>query len=394
MLKINGGCVKKLLLLLMGFLLVLVSTSCQENTRLKWKLKLGPNCTAPAVAEDGTVYVGCMDGRLYAIKTDEEIKWQDTIYSARFNDLAVGEDGTLYAGTRDGSIYTVSRDKKFNPVDTLSPPQAVSPHYCYDTRENEPAYLALADDGSVIIACNYMIFALDTLFYKFELRWNYNPPDVNHFEFPPAIGADGIVYVADIQGHLYAINPDGTTKWTQEIPGRVTTSPVIDKDGTIYIGSLDGSFHATNPDGSSKWRYIADEFISSPAAIGSDGTIYFGCGDGHIYALNNNGTLKWRYKTTGRYFTSPVVGANGVIYAGRAKAPPRTIYRNMFHKTPFIYAINPDGTLKWKYRVNASISNPTLAKDGTLYFTCSKYLYALQTSSPGLAESPWPKFGA
>ncbi len=57
-------------------------------------------------------------------------------------------------------------------------------------------------------------------------------------------------------------------------------------------------------------RY-APSIVSSPA-IASDGTIYFGTmiggSEGYIYALNPDGTLKWRY-LTGDYITSdPAIG--------------------------------------------------------------------------------------
>jgi outer membrane protein assembly factor BamB len=57
------------------------------------------------------------------------------------------------------------------------------------------------------------------------------------------------------------------------------------------------------------------------------------------------------------------------------------------------YILNADGTLAWQRLLGDDIcSSPTIAPDGTVYFTCyDGYLYALKGSSP-LADSPWPKF--
>jgi hypothetical protein len=44
--------------------------------------------------------------------------------------------------------------------------------------------------------------------------------------------ADGTIYVDDA-GDLYAINPDGTEKWTLPIPARWPSS-AVGADGTIY----------------------------------------------------------------------------------------------------------------------------------------------------------------
>ena len=61
-----------------------------------------------------------------------------------------------------------------------------------------------------------------------------------------------------------------------------------------------------------------------------------------------------------------------------------------------MYAINSDGTLSWKYghfSKSMSYSHIALSNDGTLYIANSDgCLYAIETDSPGLANSPWPKF--
>ncbi|MEO0150874.1 MAG: PQQ-binding-like beta-propeller repeat protein [candidate division WOR-3 bacterium] len=45
---------------------------------------------------------------------------------------------------------------------------------------------------------------------------------------------------------LYAINSDGTLKWTFTTGSTVKSSPAIGPDGTVYVGSLDGLLYAIN----------------------------------------------------------------------------------------------------------------------------------------------------
>jgi len=106
----------------------------------------------------------------------------------------------------------------------------------------------------------------------------------------------------------------------------INTSPAIASDGTIYVGvnqvdptngnPIQGYLFAYNPDGSFKWIYTLQKpnynpallpvFNSSTPTIGSDGTIYFGTaidnpggqgvgpvGSTYVYAINPDGTLKW-----------------------------------------------------------------------------------------------------
>ena len=57
---------------------------------------------------------------------------------------------------------------------------------------------------------------------------------------------------------------------------------------------------ALGAEGELKWRFEMGGSVSSSPAIGPDGTIYigaidFGSGGGHyIYAINPDGNLKWR----------------------------------------------------------------------------------------------------
>lgn len=48
--------------------------------------------------------------------------------------------------------------------------------------------------------------------------------------------------------------------------------------------------------------------------MGADGTIYMGSDDNRLYALNPDGTLKWFYQTDDLIRSSPAIGANGTIY--------------------------------------------------------------------------------
>jgi len=56
--------------------------------------------------------------------------------------------------------------------------------------------------------------------------------------------------------------------------------------------------------------------INSSPSIGFDGTIYIGASDYNLYAINPGGSLKWKYKTDNKINSSPAIGKNGFIYIG------------------------------------------------------------------------------
>ncbi len=188
----------------------------------------------------------------------------------------------------------------------------------------------------------------------------------------PAIGADGTIYIGSTPapafvgsiGHLYAVNPDGTQKWSFQSGGEVGSSPAVGIDGTIYVGdeeydsatrSTASHLYAVNPDGTQKWAFTTIAGVSSPA-VGADGTIYVGDPNGQLYAVNPDGTQKWVFPAVGGVFSAPAIGADGTIYVGSGDGA--------------LYAVTPGGTQEWVFAASAYdffASSPAVGADGTIY---------------------------
>ena len=75
---------------------------------------------------------------------------------------------------------------------------------------------------------------------------------------------------------------------------RSSPPPALGADGTIYVGSEDDNLYALTPNGALlKWKYATGSAIISSPALGADGTIYVGSNDDNLYAINQlqNGKL-------------------------------------------------------------------------------------------------------
>ncbi|KKG15272.1 hypothetical protein EO94_10270, partial [Methanosarcina sp. 2.H.T.1A.3] len=322
----------------------------QTNNKI-WSYTTGKYVyNSPVIGIDGTIYIGSIDKKIYALNRDGTLKWTYTTKGDIYGASTIGSDGTIYSTSYDGNLYALNSDG------TLK--------WSYPTR-NIYGSPAIGKNGTIYIGSyNCNLYALNS---DGTLKWTYKT-DSNIYN-SPAIGKDGTIYFGSYNTNLYALNPDGSLKWSYNIGGTSQSSPTIGSDGTIYIGSHDKKVYALNSDGTLKWTYTTGNSIVSSPAVGSDGTIYIGSNDKKVYALNPDGTLKWSYTTRNYISSSPAIGSDGTIYFGSGDKK--------------VYALNPDGTLKWSYTTgNVIQSSPAIGSDGTLYIGSNDYkLYAFRDAS-------------
>jgi outer membrane protein assembly factor BamB len=294
--------------------------------------------TTPAIASDGTIYVGFSTGgaspeahgTFYALDPQGQVRWSVDLGGGRqTSSPTLGPDGTLYVTSGAGKLFAIS-----------------------------PAGQTLwtAQTGPTVKAS-------------------------------PALGQDGTVYVASMNDKLYAVQPpqpglaEGTLAWTFQFgayPGTqpaVTATvpppgadgkgsgatPTIGPDGTIYIGADNSNMYAITPAGQLKWLFEAEREVAgiwSSAALSADGqTLFFGANKGGIYALRTtDGGLAWQYPILGSVYSSLTLDRNGVLYTGSTAG--HLIAIDSTSGTQVWDFTNPDSVAVW--------TAPALRSDGSV----------------------------
>lgn len=115
-----------------------------------------------------------------------------------------------------------------------------------------------------------------------------------------------------------------------------------------------------------KWTFPTSYNYGDPVPVfGADGTIYVVPNDNELYAINPDGSKRWKLSTGSFTSSPPALGPDGTIYVA---ADWRLL------------AVAPDGTKKWD--LDGIPGTPCIGSDGTLYVTGypgdgSKQLWAM-----------------
>jgi outer membrane protein assembly factor BamB len=137
----------------------------------------------------------------------------------------------------------------------------------------------------------------------------------------PAV-ADGVVYIADDSGVVWAVDEvSGAQIWHTPPLNPIYSSPAIFGTG-LLVGSDDGTLYFIDrASGSVLWTYRASGKVRSPPAV-VDGIAYFGSDSGMLYALDlTTGKSVWEQQMPGPVDRA-VSAADGLVFAGSGSTSP------------------------------------------------------------------------
>jgi outer membrane protein assembly factor BamB len=313
-----------------------------QSAKVQWTATLsGALHGGPSIAADGTIYVLTGDGKLAAVSTAGNVLWE-SLSGGTFGQTVgvIGKDGTIYAGASDGNLYAFVAGGGVKWTHSIS------------TGSVWPSP-AITGNGDILVnggTGGSSAFAIDA---TGKQLWQVTTG--GDILAAPAIGVDGTIYVASEDTKLYAVNPDGSTKWTYTATESIQ-SPVSAENGVVYFAGKPTVCGVTASSGALLWNTPTAADATIPA-VAADGTVYAGDTSGVFYAFDGqSGAIKWQLTLTAfDVAVQPVVGADGLIYVGATDGT--------------FYAIAPYGKVSWQLSTGSPIRGAVaMGADGTLYF--------------------------
>ena len=344
---------------------------------VKWTVKTdGSSVSHPAIAPDGTIYIGTSTGA-QAFSPDGKELWKSPL--AGPGTPVIADDGTLYFASSYGFVFGVSSagkliwQPKLGLIGFKTPPalgpgaslfylNTASDIYAFHPRQSEKPDWSLQTFREGILETPNV------------LPGTARVGSTTQRGAPLLLGESTLIVPR--QNFLHSISTSGNRSWDLELTPGSLNMAAVGPDASIYVADDRSILYAVEPSGRTKWRFDAGGLIVSPV-VDTAGISYFSDGSA-LYAVNPDGSLKWRYsKQQPHFVTPPTLAADGTIYIGGEFG---------------LLAFSPDGNLKWNLRLYSPTSALTIAPDGTIYFGCGySWLCAVQGDGAPLMHSSWPK---
>lgn len=334
------------------------------------------------VTPDGMVYTTSREssGSLYAFTSDGELVLEEMFGGWTSMELvSVANDGRAYVTVRDcdwgiPSHFVYSTDGTSVPYEVA------------DRVDPQPPLSFGWDGASVGVHQDTYVTAVEFRNADQSLRWQYQPGSSGG---QVLLSPDGGIVLARSKVQKYS--REGQLVWTYSSGLDWTRCPAIGSDGTIYL--LGSNHHtdgmtdeldetavlAVSADGTEIWRtFIATDRTANGPIISPDGRLYVTTGS-RLMAFTLDGEQPWEFDTGCEYvsnYVAPGIAPDGTVYFANEDADGADV----------LFAINRDGSEKWRCPYGGDASAILVGDDGTVLVVGCNALTAISPTGNLLRE--------
>jgi outer membrane protein assembly factor BamB len=313
-----------------------------DKLEILWKFETGDAVEGAAAIADGVVYVGSLDGNLYALdlKTGEK-KW--SYKAAPIDAPASVHDGLVYIGDSDGFFHCVDASGKKK--------------WTFESGADIKTGANFAGDLVLFGSSDEHLYCLDK---NGKEKWKFNVAGGPVLGTPVVV--DGHTFAAGCDSTLHVLDvASGKEKDKLDLGGQVGASVAVIRNH-LYVGTMTNQVLGIDwKKPALDWKFEPQEkaqpFFASAAV--TDELVIAGSRDKLVHALvRADGEEKWAFPTNGKVDSSPVV-AGERVYVGSMDGK--------------LYVLNlGKGTLEQKIDLHAPISASPAVSGGRLVIGTEK----------------------
>ncbi|MFW6068631.1 MAG: PQQ-binding-like beta-propeller repeat protein [Chloroflexota bacterium] len=261
---------------------------------------------------------------------------RDDVASDRIIAPALQDDGQIFVGTADNHVYALDAESGELQWD-------------FPTDHSIWAQPVVNGDLVYVASLDNNVYALDR--FSGEVSWQVT---LGGSVASHPVLSDGLLYVPSFDRQLHALDAEsGDVVWTADASNWVWGSPAVG-NGTVYFGDIDGNVYAVSAEtGEPQWTATADGAVQS-ALLYEEGVVYVTAGEtegdederrGQIMALDaESGDILWQREADAPVFSTPVLVGDSLVIVFQTE---QSADMNVFNRD--------DGALTWEFTLPAEL---------------------------------------
>jgi hypothetical protein len=99
------------------------------------------------------------------------------------------------------------------------------------------------------------------------------------------VSPSGLVYLASVEGLLYALTSDGAYRWSYGLNGMPVGAPAVDPVGHVFVATTAQRLYAFKPDGQLSWSLDLPTRFATPPVWAAPGLVYYAGRDRNLYSV-------------------------------------------------------------------------------------------------------------
>jgi outer membrane protein assembly factor BamB len=223
--------------------LYIIDLQSQNSAKDATIIELGGRLWAQPTTDGERVYITSLDHSVFAVNAEtHDVLWHEDLNGAIPGSAVLSEEGMLYAGSLGSQL------ERFDPSTGNHESVLDAENWVWSTPSPDGDTLYFADvDGNVYS------FSISTG----KLNWNPVKPD-GPITASPLVREDHIL-IATESGSIFALDRDGKVLWTEEVGGKIYTTPISAGDLTI-VAPLETEFYlaALDLNGRQVWTFTPE----------------------------------------------------------------------------------------------------------------------------------------